>query len=247
MLDQITEDLMASKPSRRYIAQAMLAGPTPEDGYYAVWAAPGMIPDYVYFRNPKTGEITPRPTKYRTEAEALSAARSTLIGALNNRAETKLERSSKPAVSKKMTGAQLAVALAEADISPTEFAQMWGTSVERLMSMMDDEQDVPFPMRWALELLKLPGAIELVVKIVDENIVYKPKWLLVEARRDRLNQLKGLIEPRLPPAGDETSMRYGAAVTSGMPARDVIRQLELIANELGITIPPATADSPATG
>lgn len=228
LLEFIDEDWM-TKPSRHFIARAIPTGTK----FRAAWAAPGLLPDYVY-----DGDV---PELFNTAEAAEAKAKDVLLSALNARAGTKVSRTGKPEISKRMTGSEFAVLLAEAGLEPSEFAQMWGTTSERVLSWIDDEQDVPFPIRWALHLLKRPEAMEQAVAIVEANVNYRPKWLAWEANRNRLRKLIDHIKRHLPKNPDETTFKFEHATqTDGIALSERVRLLEEVAAELGA---PLAADS----
>jgi len=186
------------------------------------------------------------PQVFPTEAAAEAEARRVLFEALNTRNEIKKRANTKPEISIKMTGDEFAVALAEAEIDPKDIAQMWGTSVERIISWLEGEQDVPFPLRWVLPLLRLPGAKELAMGIVEANVNFKPKWLAFQAEKARADQLRALISDNLPRGADEITLKFERANSEeGLNLRQRLALLEEVAAALGLDVPkaPATADS----
>jgi hypothetical protein len=86
----------------------------------------------------------------------------------------------------KMSGPDFAVALAEVGLSPTEFAALWGTDQDRVLSWFDDaeERGVPFPMWWILELLRISGNISLAHQVAQQHIeARKPETTVVYRKR----------------------------------------------------------------
>ena len=62
----------------------------------------------------------------------------------------------------RLTGAELAVTLADIDLSPTELAWLYGTSQDRVLKWLDGEDAVPHPVRLILAALAAnPGLLPL--------------------------------------------------------------------------------------
>lgn len=158
-------------PGRTYVARAV---ENPEgEGWLAEFGYPGVMIDYFVF----DGDPAIFMTKDEAEFTALRALRDTL----NARGSF---RESRRDISQKLTGDQFAQELGLTDITPSEWATMWGTKQDRVMQQIEGVQEVPFAARWILPVLrKFPGALEYAQKIVAENTTVKPEWL--ERRRQR--------------------------------------------------------------
>lgn len=157
---------------RRYVAEAVAATlPQPGRGFHARFGFPGGVVDFV-----RNGEA---PALYTTARDAENDARLVLFEALNSRQRF----GSKRELSSKMTGDEFAAELAETGIPLSDFAMMWGTKQETALAWIQGEKEVPFPLRWVLQLLRDPVAVERVQKIVESNVTYKPEWL--ERQRQR--------------------------------------------------------------
>jgi hypothetical protein len=159
-------DKMASKPAKNYLAKAVpVSGGS---GFYAQWAAPGMVPDFIYVdRDGNTPRI------FEQAAAAEIAALRTMFNALNTRRTSK----DKQEVSQKMSGPEFAVKLAEANIGPTLWAQLFGSKYDRVIDQIDGAIDVPFPVHWILEILKDPAALKRAIEITAQNITYKQEFI----------------------------------------------------------------------
>jgi hypothetical protein len=167
--------MVEKKPARNYIAKAI---PTAR-GFLAQWAAPGLVPDWVY-----EGDA---PQVFSNEEEAAAKARKVLFDALNSRRRSTFKKSRYD----KMTGPELAVAIAGANLSPSEFAALWGTDQDRVLAWFDDAENmgVPFPLWWAVELLKNPDNLALARRIVADH---------TEARRQETEATVERVERRRP-------------------------------------------------
>jgi DNA-binding transcriptional regulator YiaG len=150
MLDvtRANEDMPAASEavSKRYSIKAV---PLPKGGFLGEYAFPGVRPYYVSDRG--------QPTVHGSEAEALTSAAIALTNALNNRPRQR----GKPERYTKLTGPEFAALLSETGITPTFFAELYGTSSARIVEWMDSVTDVPHPVRLLLEIFRRdPGAID---------------------------------------------------------------------------------------
>lgn len=150
-----------NKPAKKYIARAI-----PHGGFfYAQWAAPGMVPKYVLERGNRA--------VFDTHEEAEEAARYHLFNALNSVRDGRI--SGKPERYRKMTAAEGAVLLAEAGLTPSFFAFLYGTSRERVLKWIDGVEDWPHPARLLLKIFKAnPGMIDL-AETVTESVTTERK------------------------------------------------------------------------
>jgi DNA-binding transcriptional regulator YiaG len=136
------------KPARRFVAQAIPFG----SKFMAQWAAPGMIPNYV--DDGGSAKI------YEEAGAAEDDARRILFEALNSGIHRDPSRS-KLAAYEKMTGPELAVALADLDVSPTWFAFIMATNYQRVIDWMTGAQDIPHTVRVMIEIFKRdPAAMD---------------------------------------------------------------------------------------
>ena len=127
-------------PSRSYLAKAI---PLPNGKYQAQYAAPGLVP---YVATNSTG----RAYEYNSREEAEVGAMRALFGILNKTRDA--ASSGKPERYSKMTGPEFAIALAEAGLTPTFFAFLYGTSQERVLKWVDGAENCPHPARILLTL-----------------------------------------------------------------------------------------------
>lgn len=141
-----------TKPARRYITRAVPQG----DGFLAEFAFPGGVPDLVRSHG--------RPLVFATEAEANAAAGQTLCDTLNSRVRDRKDRKD---VYQRMTPVEVANGIADAGVSWTWFAWIYGTHTQRVMKWIEGDEDVPHPVRVVLALLRLPGAVEEAERITS--------------------------------------------------------------------------------
>jgi DNA-binding transcriptional regulator YiaG len=143
----------ATKPSRSVIAKAIKAG----GGFVAQFALPGLIPDIVrQHRN---------PVVFATEEKAIAAANQAVVSMLQRR----LVDSRKPAETRKITPAEFAILLAEANITPTWFAELFGTTQERVIGWIDGVQDVPHAAYLLVCLMKDQKNLDMIEALTAER------------------------------------------------------------------------------
>lgn len=107
---------------------------------------------------------------FDTEDEAIAAAGEDLCEALNGRTRHTHDHFGY----KVMGGAELAVKLAEAGISPASFAVLVGTTHERVMEMIDGEMPITRPVNLLAHLLlTVPGAFEEAERYTREIVFDK--------------------------------------------------------------------------
>lgn len=132
---------MATKPASRPIAKAV---PHPSGrGFAGQFALPGLVPDFVRFQ----GQVV----RYLGEVEARDGAYAALFRLL----ESRTTDTRKAGGYERITGAELATLLIDADISPTEFAEIYGVPQARVMKWIDGEQDIPHSANVLVRLLQI--------------------------------------------------------------------------------------------
>lgn len=141
--------------SHIYIAEAE---PLPGGKYHAVYSSPGRLPTVA------TREDG-RPYLYNTQIEAEAGAARQLHRVLNaprSNPDGKTERY------QKLTGAEFAVLLANADVTATWFAYVYGTAPKRVLGWIDGVDDVPHPARLLLEaIIASPQIPDLIESVTD--------------------------------------------------------------------------------
>lgn len=146
------------QPARMYVAKAVQS----DDGFHAVFAAPGLVPRKVT-RPDAPNKPIPFPTKKAAEEEARRA----LFGILN--APRINQRRGKDVKYQKLSGPEFAVLLAESGLSLTLFSYLYGTSPERAQTWIDGVDFAPHPARVLLEIFKAnPEMVDLAEKVTDE-------------------------------------------------------------------------------
>lgn len=157
MLDTIAlapEEVMPTKPAVRHVANAV---PHNNGQFLAQYAGPGMIPAYVADRQGQ-------PRYFDSAEDAEVEARRVLFAVLNSRKRD----SSKPERYRRLTGPEFAVLLAEASLTPTFFAYLYGTSPDRVMKWIDGVEDVPHPAMLMLEIMKQrPEAVDIAERATE--------------------------------------------------------------------------------
>lgn len=130
---------MADKPASRPIAKSL---PHPSGrGFAGQFALPGLVPDYVK----EGGAVVRYPDRDAAENGALRA----LFGMLISRTTD----TRKAGGYRRMTGAELAIAINDAEITPTYFAEIYGVPQARVMKWLDGEQDIPHSANVLIRLL----------------------------------------------------------------------------------------------
>lgn len=118
---------MATKPASRVIYKAIPRG----NGFRAQFALPGLVPDLVA----EGGQVV----TFRTEQEAINAAMKAVLRLYDSRTiDTR-----KAGGYRRLSGAELATLLDQADMTVTMFAHLYGVPQHRVMKWIDGEQDVP--------------------------------------------------------------------------------------------------------
>lgn len=145
-------------------------------GFVGKYAFPGGSLRVVYAAGTNT------PDTFATAEAAENEARRVLVESLNARYRDSASRNS---VSRKLTGDEFAIELAAADITASEWAQMWGTKQDTVVAQIQGEKDVPFAARWILPVLRdSPRILATAQNIVAENTTIKPEW--IERKRKRV-------------------------------------------------------------
>lgn len=123
-------DRVADKPASRPIAKAV-RHPSGK-GLAGQFALPGLVPSYIRDREEHVQRFD---TAEAAEFAALRVMRAVL--------ESRMTDPRRAIGYNRMTGAELATALIEADLSATEFAEIYGVPQSRVMGWMDGVQDIP--------------------------------------------------------------------------------------------------------
>lgn len=141
----LSEEEMAERiPSNMFIARAV---PTESGRFHALYSAPGFIPAIA-------ADSDGRPYEYLTAEEAEIGAMRTLYRILNKPRVNARRHADhgKPERYRKMTNVEFAVALRNANITPSYFAFLYGTSQTRVIGWIDGTDQVPHPARLLLGL-----------------------------------------------------------------------------------------------
>lgn len=144
---------MGERPNRNY---AILAHPV--DG--------GFTPA-IRMRG-KVGVERVSDDEYGAPDDARLAAAEALLSALNGRTRSKRKHGYG-----RLSGADLSEALADLGITPTEFGILYGTTVERVLTWIDNAEDIPHPVRVMLEMFRIPGALDAARRATREAIEEK--------------------------------------------------------------------------
>lgn len=183
---------LSSRPSKKYLATAIPAG----DGrFFGQWAAPGLIPDFV--RDYGVEGDNPPPRLFHNEKEADLAALRTLFNALNNRKRSGSGKS-RDTIFEKMTGAELAVAIAEVPgLNFIKTAELLGYTRDYLNEIIDGVKPVPFILNWAIPLLARHDNLEFAESKAAENMKRTEAFVeAVERHGKSPDNLAGRINPR---------------------------------------------------
>jgi DNA-binding transcriptional regulator YiaG len=125
------------------------------DGFTASYTVPGLEgPRFVMDRG--------QPLVVPNDVDALAEAGVNLCEFMNERT-----RSRRKFGYTRLGGAELAIALRDLGLTPSEFAILYGSNLQRVMQWMDGEDDVPHQVRVMLALFTLPGAIGLARQITS--------------------------------------------------------------------------------
>ncbi|TAA54581.1 hypothetical protein [Shinella sp. JR1-6] len=126
------------KPASRRICRAVPKG----DKFVAEYAMPGLVPEYV--------QVGGAVKKFETAEAAEIAALKAFASLYDSR--TLDTRKNKGYV--RMTGAELALALDELNVTPTFFAELTGFPQSRVMGWIDGVQDIPHSVYLVIHLMR---------------------------------------------------------------------------------------------
>ncbi|EBV3599773.1 hypothetical protein DOI34_24735 [Salmonella enterica subsp. enterica serovar Virchow] len=144
---------MAINPASRPIAKA-IKHPS-GNGWAGQFALPGLVPDYV--------REDGRPAKYaEMQAAELSALRAMLRLLLSRTTDDR-----KAGGYQRMTGAELAAAMVEAEVTPTEFAELYGVPQSRVIGWVDGAQDIPHSAAVLIRMLAIEENYQLARSMTD--------------------------------------------------------------------------------
>lgn len=143
--------IMADKPASRPIAKALAR----RDKFAAQFALPGLVPATVQ----KDGQTM----LFDTETEAENAAHRALFSLLTSRTVDRRWRNDYEVLSP----AEFARYLAAAEITPTYFAEIYGTKQSRVMQWLDGEADIPHSAHVLVRLMAIPAALDLASEITN--------------------------------------------------------------------------------
>lgn len=160
-VDVEDNDMAMTKPARRFIAEGrLLRRGRNVPGWAGYWAFPGMIPDYV--RQPDDAI-----REFDDEESAAIVAKLTLANALiNRRTDT-----DKPERYQHFTPEDFAVELREAGITPTQFARLYGTTQDMVVTdWLGGLRPIPHPARVLLGLFKRhPETIAIAEAVTEKH------------------------------------------------------------------------------
>jgi DNA-binding transcriptional regulator YiaG len=144
---------MPSKPASKPLAKAL-----PREGgkFRAQWAMPGLIPDYVR-------DADGKPLNFPSERQAVAAAKMYVFDYLS----TRLVDSRKNSGGRMLSPAEFAVALDRANITPTYFAEIYGTTQERVVGWLEGKQDIPHVAHLVVRGLQLDNFFKLAEWLID--------------------------------------------------------------------------------
>lgn len=142
---------MSKKPASRLIAKGLARG----DKFAGQFALPGLVPALVRDRS---GGVH----LFGSEREAEISAMEAVLKLYDSRTVD----SRKATGYRRLTGAELAILLDEANITVTYFAELYGVPQSRVIKWLDGEQDIPHS---AHVMVKLIAADESNFKLI-ENI-----------------------------------------------------------------------------
>jgi DNA-binding transcriptional regulator YiaG len=133
------QDDSTLKPSRRPIAKALWD--RDRSAFVAQFSLPGLTPGLV-------SDNRGRVCTYEKEIDAEHAALRVFFSTF----EARMIDTRKPGVFERLAPGEFAALLAAAEVTPTFFAEMLGTSQSRVMQWLDGSADVP---HWAHIIVRL--------------------------------------------------------------------------------------------
>lgn len=145
---------MTLKPASKLIAKAV-----PRGGRFAAqFALPGLVP--VLARR-KGGEVELVDSEREAEVLAMEA----VIRLYHSRTvDTR-----KAGGYRRMTGAELAVALNAANITPTYFAELYGVPQSRVVKWLDGEQDTPHSAHVLVKVMAYSDEVFNLIESITEE------------------------------------------------------------------------------
>ncbi|THK34002.1 hypothetical protein EHS39_33030 [Ensifer sp. MPMI2T] len=144
---------MSNKPAARRISKALPRG----DKFAGQFALPGLVPDLV--------RVGDRIQLFDTEREAEIAA----LEACALLYDSRTIDTRKAGGYRRLSGSELAVALAELDVTVTYFAEIAGVPQHRALKWLDGEQDIPHSVHVLVKLLLMNAAnFDMAARITRE-------------------------------------------------------------------------------
>jgi len=107
---------------------------------------------------------------FDTEDEAIAAAGEDMCKALNSRHKSTVRHKYR-----RMSGAELAVTLQQINLSPMQFAALYGTDGRRVLAWFDGAEDIPHAVNALTTALAIPGVLPMVQRITDMSIITEPR------------------------------------------------------------------------
>lgn len=141
--------IVADKPASRPIAKGLPA----RGKFYAQYALPGLVPVLVMDGT--------TPAEYMSEAQARVAALEALFELLTRRLVDTRWRNNHEVCAP----AEFARLLGQADVTPTYFAELYGTTQARVMQWLDGAADIPHAAYVMVNLLSIEAAYEMAAKL----------------------------------------------------------------------------------
>ncbi|WP_269581923.1 hypothetical protein [Roseibium sp. Sym1] len=126
-----------------------------DNGFSAAVSLPGKTTEHLFDPD---GDIA----LYNGRWQALGAAGLHLCDILNSQTRSTMKHGYE-----RIGGAEIAAALTELDMTPTELAIHYGTDLRRVMKWIHGEEDAPVPLALLLRLLTLPGVREVAQEHTD--------------------------------------------------------------------------------
>lgn len=145
--------VVSNKPASRRISKALPRG----DKFAGQFALPGLVPDLV--------RVGDKVQLFDMERDAEIAALEACARVYDSRTiDTR-----KAGGYRRMTGAELAVALADLDVTVTYFAEIAGVPQHRALKWLDGEQDIPHSVHVLVKLMLMSDAnFDMAARITKE-------------------------------------------------------------------------------